>query len=138
VLSSRIEGTRSTLDEVYFLEAGEESTTEQKLDVQEILNYREAMRYATHNLQNRGLTLGLIKEMHAILLRSIRGQNKLPGQVRDTQNWIGAPGSNIEQAAYVPPSLAMVDAYLDNWMENAASGAVDPLLQAGILHAQLS
>lgn len=136
VLSSRIEGTRSTIDEVYSLEAGEESTEAQKLDVQEILNYREAMRFATHSLKERGLTLGLIKEMHAILLQSVRGQNKHPGLVRDTQNWIGAPGSSIEQATYVPPSPATVEAYLENWMENAISDEVDPLLQSGILHAQ--
>lgn len=136
VLSSRIEGTRSTIDEVYSLEAGEESTEAQKLDVQEILNYRKAMRFATHSLKDRGLTLGLIKEMHAILLQSVRGQNKHPGLVRDTQNWIGAPGSSIEQATYVPPSPATVEAYLENWMENAISDEVDPLLQSGILHAQ--
>jgi Fic family protein len=138
VLSSRIEGTRSTIDEVYSLEAGEESTEEQRLDVQEILNYREAMRYATASLENRGLTLGLVKEMHAILLQSGRGQNKRPGLVRNTQNWIGSPGSTIEQASYVPPAPATVDAYLENWIENAATDTVDPLIQSGILHARLS
>lgn len=136
VLSSKIEGTRSTIDEVYSLEAGEASTEAQKRDVQEILNYREAMRYATNSLSDRGLTLGLVKEMHAILLQSVRGQNKRPGLVRDTQNWIGAPGSTIDQATYVPPPPATVDAYLENWMENAESDAVDPLIQCGILHAQ--
>ncbi len=136
VLSSRIEGTRSTIDEVYSLEAGEESTEEQRLDVQEILNYREAMRYATASLENRGLTLGLVKEMHAILLQSGRGQNKRPGLVRDTQNWIGTPGCTIEQASYVPPAPTTVDAYLENWIENAATDTVDPLIQSGILHAQ--
>lgn len=136
VLSSKIEGTRSTIDEVYSLEAGEESTETQKMDVQEILNYREAMRYAVGSLSDRGLTLGLIKEMHAILLQSVRGQNKQPGLVRDTQNWIGARGSSIEQATYVPPAPETVDSYLENWMENAMSDKVDPLLQSGILHAQ--
>lgn len=136
VLSSRIEGTRSTIDEVYSLEAGEEFTEAQKLDVQEILNYREAMRFATHSLSERGLTLGLIKDMHAILLQSVRGQNKRPGLVRDTQNWIGSPGSSIEQATYVPPPPTTVESYLENWIENASSNEVDPLLQSGILHAQ--
>ena len=136
VLSSRIEGTRSTIDEVYSLEAGEEFTEAQKLDVQEILNYREAMRFATHSLSERGLTLGLIKDMHAILLQSVRGQNKRTGLVRDTQNWIGAPGSSIEQATYVPPPPTTVESYLENWIENATSNEVDPLLQSGILHAQ--
>lgn len=136
VLSSRIEGTRSTIDEVYSLEAGEEFTEAQKLDVQEILNYREAMRFATHSLSERGLTLGLIKDMHARLLQSVRGQNKRPGLVRDTQNWIGAPGSSIEQATYVPPPPTTVESYLENWIENATSNEVDPLLQSGILHAQ--
>ena len=136
VLSSRIEGTHSTIDEVYSLEAGEDSTEVQQGDVQEILNYREAMRHATRCLNERGLTAGLIREMHAILLQSVRGQHKHPGQIRNTQNWIGTPGSSIDQATYVPPDPTTVEAYLDNWIENAGADDIDPLLQCGILHAQ--
>lgn len=136
VLSSRIEGTMSTLDEVYETEAGEAATERQKHDVQEILNYREALRYGAHSLSERGLTLGLIREMHAILLESVRGQGKQPGQIRTTQNWIGARNCSIEQASYVPPAPETLDAYLDNWMDYGKTDDLDPLLKSGILHAQ--
>lgn len=136
VLSSRIEGTMSTLDEVYETEAGEEATERQKCDTQEILNYRQALRYGAHCLAERGLTLGLLKEMHAILLESVRGQGKQPGQVRTTQNWIGSRNCPIGQAAYVPPAPETLDAYLDNWVDYVRTDDWDPLLKSGILHAQ--
>lgn len=136
VLSSRIEGTQSTLDEVYTLETGEMGTEAQERDVQEIQNYREALRYGNVSVQDRGITLGLIKELHAILLNSVRGQNKTPGLIRTTQNWIGARGCRIEEASYIPPEPAAVEAYLDNWAEYMRAGEEHPLILSGILHAQ--
>lgn len=136
VLSSRIEGTQSTIDDVYSQEAGEFADETQQRDVQEILNYCAALRYGTLCLNDRGITLGLIKELHALLLDSVRGQNKTPGQIRLTQNWIGARGCSIEEATYVPPPPETVETYLENWMQSVASDEQDPLVQAGVLHAQ--
>lgn len=136
VLSSRIEGTQSTLDDVYSQEAGELTDEFQQRDVQEILNYRAALRYGTQCLSDRGITLGLMKELHALLLNSVRGQNKTPGQIRLTQNWIGARGCSIEEANYVPPPPETVETYLENWIQAVASNGQDPLIQAGVLHAQ--
>lgn len=136
VLSSRIEGTQSTLDEVYTLETGEAGTESQERDVQEIQNYREALRYGNVCLKDRGITLGLVKELHAILLNSVRGQNKTPGLIRTTQNWIGARGCSIEEATYVPPEPTAVEAYLENWEEYMRTGIDHPLILSGILHAQ--
>ncbi len=136
VLSSKIEGTQSTLDEVYSLEAGEVGTEAQERDVQEIKNYREALRYANLNVYDRGLTLGLIKEIHAILLDSVRGKDKTPGLIRTTQNWIGARGCSIEEASYVPPSPVAVESYLENWLEYLSTDNEHPIIKAGILHAQ--
>lgn len=136
VLSSRIEGTQSTIDEVYSQEAGEPADEFQQRDVQEILNYRAALRYGTHCLNDRGITLGLIKELHALLLDSVRGQRKTPGQIRTTQNWIGARGCTLEEATYVPPPPETVETYLENWIQEVDSDEQDPLIQAGVLHAQ--
>lgn len=136
VLSSRIEGTQSTIDDVYSQEAGEFADETHQRDVQEILNYRAALRYGTLCLNDRGITLGLMKELHALLLDSVRGQNKTPGQIRLTQNWIGARGCSIEEATYVPPPPETVETYLENWIQAVASDEQDPLIQAGVLHAQ--
>lgn len=136
VLSSKIEGTQSTLDEVYALEAGEAGTEAQERDVQEIKNYREALRYANLSVKDRGITLGLIKEIHSILLNSVRGKDKTPGLIRTTQNWIGSRGCTIENASYVPPSPIAVEGYLENWLEYMACREEHPLISAAILHAQ--
>lgn len=136
VLSSKIEGTQSTLDEVYALEAGEAGTETQTRDVQEIKNYRAALRYANLNLHDRGITLGLIKEIHAILLDSVRGKDKTPGLIRTTRNWIGTRGCSIEEASYVPPAPEMVESYLENWQSYMETAQEHPIIMAGILHAQ--
>lgn len=136
VLSSKIEGTQTTLDEVYAMEAGEIGNEAQYRDVQEIKNYRDALRYAGSCIHDRGITLGLIKELHAILLNSVRGKDKTPGLVRTTQNWIGARGCRIEEASYVSPSPAVVESYLENWLNYMELGDEHPLILAAILHAQ--
>ncbi len=137
VQSSKIEGTRSTLDDVYETEAGD--TPEQQIqqeDVNEILNYRRALEYGTASLAERGMTLGLIREMHALLLDGVRGHSKRPGEIRDTQNWIGKRGCTLEEASYVPPAPELLTDYLENWCSYAKENDLDPLIKAGILHAQ--
>lgn len=136
VLSSKIEGTQSTLDDVYTMEAGEEGTDTQTRDLQEIRNYREALRYGSKCLAERGITLGLIRELHAILLDSVRGKDKTPGQIRTSQNWIGHRGCSLAEASYVPPAPLAVESYLENWLEHLQRSTEHPLLQAAILHAQ--
>src|SRR6266702_637898 len=101
VLSSKIEGTQATLDEVLELEAGQAFDPEKTKDIHEIVNYREALRYATDELVHRPVTLGLVKEVHRILLSSVRGEHKSPGNFRKDQNWIGRAGCKIQEASYV-------------------------------------
>ncbi len=137
VQSSRIEGTRSTLDEVYETEAGDKAALPvQQEDVNEILNYRNALEYGTSCLAERGITLGLIREMHALLLNGVRGHSKQPGEIRDTQNWIGKRGCSLAEASYVPPAPERLTDYLENWIDYAHAQDLDPLLKVGILHAQ--
>lgn len=96
VLSSKIEGTVATLEEVLEYEADPETETEKYDDIQEILNYRKAMWEAESHLKSRPMSLNLIKQTHSILLDGVRGQNKARGHFRTIQNWIGKPNCTIE------------------------------------------
>jgi Fic family protein len=137
VLSSRIEGTQATLGEVLKFEAGEEPAQEsRRLDIQEIINYRRGLLHAEKSLGNRPFTLNLLLELHAILIDSVRGRNKARGQFRKTQNWVGAPGTPIEQADFVSPDPMSLMEHLGNWEKYYHTDRPDPLVQLAILHAQ--
>lgn len=137
VLSSRIEGTQATLGEVLKFDAGEEPQQESKrLDIQEIVNYRRALRVAEAELQSRPFNLNLLLHLHDLLLDSVRGRNKARGQFRKHQNWIGAPGSTVESADFVPPAPEILPEYLDNWEKYYHLDRPDPLVQLAIIHAQ--
>ena len=101
VLSSRLEGTQATVDEVLEYEAtggvGNYSDY-QKADFQEIVNYQKAINEAKHLLKKLPLSQRVIKEIHKILLAGVRGQNKSPGEYRRVPNWIGSPGCTMETA----------------------------------------
>ncbi len=137
VLSSRIEGTQATLGEVLKFEAGEAPQEESRvLDIQEILNYREALHQAEEELKTRPFNLNLLLELHRILLNSVRGRDKSRGQFRKVQNWIGSPGSPIERADFVPPDpLSLID-HLTDWERYYHSDQPDLLVQLAIIHAQ--
>lgn len=137
VLSSKIEGTQATLGEVYKFEAGEEPEQEsRRLDIQEIINYRSALRRAEEKLKSRPFNLNLLLELHGLLLDSVRGKNKGRGRFRTTQNWIGAPGTPIEKADFVPPDPLSIMEYLDNWEKYYHANRPDPLVQMALIHAQ--
>lgn len=137
VLSSRIEGTQATFGEVLKYEAGEAPEGEsRRLDIEEIMNYRRAMRLAEDELQRRPFSLNLLKRLHDVLLTGVRGRNKARGEFRTTQNWIGPPGSRIEDAQFVPPVPGLVADYLYNWEEYWHQDRPDPLVQLAVIHAQ--
>ncbi len=137
VLSSRIEGTQATLGDVLKFEAGESPSLEgRKTDIQEITNYRRALLVAEKMLKTKPFHLNLLRELHKILLESVRGTNKAPGEFRRTQNWIGRPGTPIEHADYVPPAPNVLPDYLDNWEKYYHLDRPDPLVQLAILHGQ--
>ncbi|MDA8327117.1 MAG: Fic family protein [Nitrospiraceae bacterium] len=137
VLSSKIEGTIATLGDVLKFEAGEEPEQEsRKLDIQEIINYRTALRHAEAALKDRPFNLNLLLELHSILLDSVRGKNKGRGRFRTIQNWIGAPGTPIEKADFVPPDPLAIKDCLDNWEKYYHADRPDPLVQLAIVHAQ--
>ncbi|MGD9201511.1 MAG: Fic/DOC family N-terminal domain-containing protein [Chitinispirillia bacterium] len=138
VLSSKIEGTQATLDEVLEHEAGVKFEEAKVQDVQEIVNCRQALMAAFDYLKGheRPVTLHLIREMHKILLNSVRGHDKTPGQFRKDQNWIGAAGTPIDKATFVPPSPMQLDNFLHDWQEYVKSDDSDILLQLACVHAQ--
>lgn len=136
VLSSKIEGTQATLEEVLEFEADPDTETERFADIEEILNYRKALWHAESALQARPMSLNLVKEMHSILLDGVRGRDKSRGEFRVIQNWIGKLGTPIEAARYVPPTPESLPKALDNWEKYYHSDAKDILVQLAIIHAQ--
>lgn len=136
VLSSKIEGTQATLDEVLEHDAGQEYEEEKTLDINEVINYRQVLLFATDALNVRPLSLNMLKEMHAVLMDSVRGQNKTPGEFRTDQNWIGRQGCTIDEATFVPPSPLQLQDHLEAWEAYVVGADVDALIQAAIVHAQ--
>ena len=136
VLSSRIEGTQATVDEVLEYEAGMEFDGEKAQDIQEIVNYRKALILATESLSDRPLTLSLIRSMHGVLMDSVRGADKTPGQFRVDQNWLGFEGCTIDQATFVPPSPLQLLDHLEAFERYLAHDDVDALVQVAVVHAQ--
>lgn len=137
-LSSRIEGTIATANEVYQQEAGEEFEPEKTADIQEILNYRHTLRMAGDIIKERPLSLHLIRQMHNTLMQGVRGENKNPGKFRATQNWIGPRGCSIEEATYVPPPPELLNSLLEDFTQflNAQQEDIDPMVQCAMIHAQ--
>jgi Fic family protein len=136
VLSSQIEGTQATLVDLLTFEADDGATP--NADVEEVCNYLEALAYARGQLSDpRGLPLSirLLNETHQRLMRGVRGADKLPGEVRRSQNWIG--GTRPGNAVYVPPpphALAEVLSAFEKYMH--AEDTNPPLVRAGLLHVQ--
>jgi Fic family protein len=137
VLSSKIEGTQATLEEVLEFEAKPCIEDQRKqADIQEVLNYRTAMDVAISELKTRPLTLNLIKRVHEVLMDHVRGHNKRRGSFRTMQNWIGTAGCSINEASFVPPSPFELPKHLDNLEKYFHFEDVDLIVQAGIIHAQ--
>src|SRR5579875_3205886 len=115
VLSSQIEGTQSTLEDVLSFELDPDGR-ELPQDVGEVVNYVAAMNYGLDRLGSLPLSLRLIREIHGELMQGVRGGEKQPGEFRTSQNWIGAGNSHrIDLAAFVPPPPADMHAALDDF-----------------------
>ena len=136
VLSSKIEGTQATVDEVLQQEAGLIQEGEKFKDIQEISNYRQALYSAREYLKDYPIRLGFVRELHRVLMSSVRGQDKTPGEFRLDQNWIGKHGCTMEQASFVPPNPVQLPDYLQAWERYLDSNDLDFLLQTAVVHAQ--
>lgn len=135
VLSSQIEGTQSTLEDVLQFEI-DASGEPQIADVQEVVNYVAAMNHGLNRLPDLPLSLRLLKEIHEILLRQGRGERSTPGEFRRSQNWVGPPGSTLMNATYVPPPVPEMTTALGDLEKFLHTNNLPVLIQAGLAHAQ--
>jgi Fic family protein len=135
VYSSRIEGTQATLGELLALEAGA-SVNRSPDDLREVGNYVAALEYGVTRLKTLPLSLRLVKELHERLMKGVRGDMMTPGEFRRSQNWIGAPGSTLMNASYIPPPVHEMNECLGEWERFIHDRRFPPLLQAALLHAQ--
>ena len=133
LMSSQIEGTQATLEDV--LDPLLEANTNR--NVADVVNYIKATDYAVKRLDTLPLCNRLLRETHAVLMEGVRGQEKYPGEFRRSQNWIGGQGSSLKTARYIPPSpedmeITMSD--LEKYI-NAEDGQND-LIRAALIHYQ--
>ena len=135
VLSSQIEGTQSTLEDVLQFEIDSKRQDFPK-DIQEVVNYVGAMNYGLDRLKTLPLSLRLVREIHSTLLAGVRGSNRTPGEFRTSQNWIGPSGCTLANATFVPPPVPEMQATLDNLEEFLHDDSLPLLIQCGLAHAQ--
>lgn len=133
LMSSQIEGTQATLEDVLdpLLDANANR------NVADVVNYIKATEFAIQRLQELPLCNRLIKETHAVLMEGVRGQEKSPGEFRYSQNWIGGQGSTLKNARYIPPSPDdMIEAMSDLEKYINADDDLDSLIRAALIHYQ--
>lgn len=136
VLSSEIEGTQATLEDVLDYES-EGRRTDQPEDVEEVINYVRAMNFGLRRLPEFPLSLRLIREIHEELLRGVRGQERSPGEFRTSQNWIGPGGCTLADADFVPPPPHEMQAALDDFQKFLHDrDRLPKLIHCGLAHAQ--
>ncbi len=133
LLSSQIEGTQCTLDDVLNPLIMENANRE----VSDVVNYIKATEYAVERLKTMPLCNRFIKEIHQVLLSDVRGQEKNPGEFRTSQNWIGGSGSILKNARYIPPniddmtvSLSELESFIND------DNDINPLISAALIHYQ--
>jgi Fic family protein len=137
ILSSKIEGTQADLEDVLRFEAGESpAEASRREDIHEIQNYRTALRRSEQLLSERPFCLNSVLMLHEVLMNSVRGHNKSPGRFRTKQNWIGTPGTPIQEAAFIPPSPIHLQEHLRHWEIYWHSEGPDTLVQLALIHAQ--
>ncbi|MBC8350372.1 MAG: Fic family protein [Planctomycetes bacterium] len=136
VLSSQIEGTQSTLEDVLEFEADAKGR-EHPRDVEEVVNYVKALNHGLHRLGDLPLSLRLIREIHAKLLEGVRGQERTPGEFRRSQNWISPQGCTLATATFVPPPVHEMQTALGDLEKFLHETAELPVLvHCGLAHAQ--
>jgi Fic family protein len=136
VLSSQIEGTQASLDDLFEYEAAI-SSPDRDEDIEEVVNYIRAMNWALDELDRLPISIRLIKGLHKQLLRSGRGSARAPGDLRDNQNWLGPEGCTIEQASFVPPAVPLMHEALydlEKFIHDEKS--LPPLIKYALIHSQ--
>ena len=133
LLSSQIEGTQATLEDIFNPSIDENINAE----VDDVVNYIKAAKYAIKRLETLPLCNKLLLETHKILLSGVRGKEKNPGEFRKSQNWIGGAGSTIKTARYIPPDvLSMKESLSDLEKYMNAEAELDDLIRIALIHYQ--
>ncbi len=136
VLSSQIEGTQSTLEDVLQFEMDAKGQEHPK-DVEEVVNYVRSMNHGLKRMDSLPLSLRLIREIHEKLLQGVRGANRTPGEFRRSQNWIGPANCTLATATFVPPPVHDMQEALANLEKFLHDEKTYPtLIQCGLAHAQ--
>ena len=136
VLSSQIEGTQSSLQDLLSAEA-KMFSPDLPTDVDEVVNYVNAMNHGLERLSDLPVSVRLIKEIHERLLHGVRGARLTPGELRTSQNWIGPGGCSLGEATFVPPPPHEVPTALGSLENFLHSGSDLPqLVQIGLAHVQ--
>jgi Fic family protein len=137
VLSSRIEGTRTTLSELLMDEVAAAPPERDSAELREVRNYVDALEHGLARLSDLPLSLRFVRELHERLLRGVRGAHMTPGEFRRSQNWIGPPGSTLATATYVPPPVDEMTRALADWelfLHDRTS--LPDLVQCALMHEQ--
>ena len=136
LMSSQIEGTQATLEDILDPLIDENANR----NVAEVINYIKATEFAIQRLNELPLCNRMIKEIHAVLLENVRGQEKTPGEFRRSQNWIGGQGSTLKTARYIPPSPECMNeamSHLEYFMNrDDFFSSLDVLVRAALIHYQ--
>jgi Fic family protein len=137
VLSSQIEGTRTTFQELLTYEVQQLSLFGDVDDRREVQNYVYALDYGLERLESLPISIRLIREIHGILMKGVRGEGMTPGEVRKSQNWIGRPGAALEEARFVPPPVSEMHGCLSNLEKFIHQESDLPaLIKVGLIHYQ--
>ena len=135
VLSSRIEGTQTTLGELLAAEAGA-PVERSLLDLREVGNYVTALEYGLRRVDSLPLSLRFVRELHERLMRGVHGDITAPGEFRRVQNWISGPSSILADENYVPPPPSELMDCLSAWERFLHDESLPPLIHAALIHAQ--
>ena len=137
VISSRIEGTQASVGDVLEFNAGNTDVSPSKRDdIREVVNYQIAVEHAGNMLDNLPVCGRVLKSAHRILLSGVRGELKSPGHYRTEQNWIGAYGSDITSARYIPAKPDDVEPLMKSWEEFVNRDDIPSLYKIAIAHAE--
>ncbi len=133
LISSQIEGTQCTLDDVL----DPEVEANANLDVSDVINYVKAIQYALKRSERLPLCCRLIREIHEVLMENVRGQDKTPGEFRHSQNWIGPANCSLKDARYIPPNVEDMQTAMSD-LEKYVNENVDydPLIRVALIHYQ--
>lgn len=136
VLSSRIEGTQASISDVFLFEVSG-ARRDRRGDTGEVVNYIRALEYGLSRLEELPVCVRLANEMHAILLKGVRGKEKTPGTLRSKQVWIGSEGTTIEEARFIPPPANLIRDLLTDWERFLNEDLeIPPLIRCALMHYQ--